>query len=70
MCYNQYLIGALQAVPITDIVKSSLSAADIIANLIIGTSLIISRGKPHVIGWYYYSCSDMQTDNLLKEIMQ
>ena len=44
MCYNQYLYWlSVQAVLIIDIVKSSLSAADIIANPIIGTSLIISR---------------------------
>ena len=43
MCYNQYLYWrSVQAVPITNIVKSSLLAADI-ANPIIGTSLIISR---------------------------
>ena len=44
MCYNQYLYWhSVQAVSITDIVKSSLLAADIIANVIISTSLIISR---------------------------
>ena len=40
MRYNRYLYRlSVQAVPSTDIVKCSISATDIIADLIIGTSL-------------------------------
>ena len=40
MRYNRYLYQLpVQAVPITDIVKNSISSADIVTDLIIGTSL-------------------------------
>ena len=40
MRYNQYLYRLpVQAVPITDIVKNSISSADIVTDPIIGTSL-------------------------------
>ena len=43
MRYNRYLYQlSVQVVPITDIVKSSISATNIIANLIIGTSLEVT----------------------------
>ena len=41
MHYNRYLHRlSMQAALITDIVKNSISATDIIADLIIGTSLL------------------------------
>ena len=41
MRYNRYLYRLpVQAVPITDIVKNSISSADIVTDPIIGTSLI------------------------------
>ena len=41
MRYNRYLYRfPVQAVPITDIVKNSISSADIVTDPIIGTSLI------------------------------
>ena len=40
MRYNRYLYRVpVQAVPITDIVKNSISSADIVTDPIIGTSL-------------------------------
>ena len=40
MRYNRYLYRlSVQAVPITDIVKNSISSADIVTDPIIGTSL-------------------------------
>ena len=42
MRYNRYLYRLpVQAVPITDIVKNSISSADIVTDPIIGTSLIV-----------------------------
>ena len=41
MRYNRYLYRLpVQAVPITDIVKNSISSADIVTDPIIGTSLV------------------------------
>ena len=50
MCYNQYLYRLpVQAVPITDIVKNSISSADIVTDPIIGTSLHLCIPKPYLI---------------------
>ena len=44
--YNRYLYRLpVQAVPIIDIVKNSISSADIVINPIIGTSLLIVKQK-------------------------
>ena len=44
MRYNRYLYRLpVQAVPITDIVKNSISSADIVTDPIIGTSLILTH---------------------------
>ena len=46
MHYNWYIYRLpVQAVPITDIVKNSISAADTIADPIIGTSLVYIVSK-------------------------
>ena len=46
MHYNRYIYRLpVQAVPITDIVKNSISAADTIADPIIGTSLVYIVSK-------------------------
>ena len=46
MRYNWYLYWfSVQAIPITDIVKNGISATNIIADLIISTSLILSQKK-------------------------
>ena len=51
MRYNQYLYWlSLQAVPITDICsKNSISAADIITDPIIGTSLLLHMLSVNVL---------------------
>ena len=44
MCYNWYLYQlSVQAVLITNIIKNGISAVDIIADLIIGTSITFLR---------------------------
>ena len=44
MRYNRYLYRLpVQAVPITDIVKNSISSADIVTDPIIGTSLMHTK---------------------------
>ena len=49
MHYNQYLYRlSVQAVSITDKVKSSISATDVIADPIIGTSLEVTSSLPQV----------------------
>ena len=46
MHYNRYIYRLpVQAVPITDIVKNGISAADTIADPIIGTSLVYIVSK-------------------------
>ena len=61
MYYNWYLYQlSMQAVLITDIVKNGISATDIIANPIIGTSLHTSvmRTACHYIASYYDGYGD------------
>ena len=41
--YRYLYLLPVQAVPITDIVKNSISSADIVTDPIIGTSLILSN---------------------------
>ena len=49
MCYNQYLYRLSgQVLPITDVVKMSLSVADLLAESIIGTPLITADIISHV----------------------
>ena len=67
MCYNRYLYWLfVQAVLITDIVKNTISAVDIIADPIIGTSLakyVLTASSPKIHVYYnlsictVYSCS-------------
>ena len=56
MRYNRYLYRLpVQAVPITDIVKNSISSADIVTDPIIGTSLPPTQTlAPH----YVTKCAD------------
>ena len=71
MPYNQYLYWlSVQTVPITDIIKGSISAADIIANLIISTSLQLAMlfGLNHKLASCILNTSAFRKENFSKSL--